>query len=108
MLKVIGVNSFRSAALLSDSQLLDRVSILAAAEREATARLIPFLAELDERRLYLGQGCSSLFTYCTQVLHFSEHAAYRRIEAARAARQFPVILDLLAHGAINLTTIGLL
>ncbi len=61
-------------------------------EREATAALIAALGELDARRLYLAEGCSSLFTYCTQVLHLSEHAAYGRIEAARAARKWPVVL----------------
>jgi 5-methylcytosine-specific restriction endonuclease McrA len=64
------------------------------------------LAELDARRLYLGEGCSSLFSYCTQVLHLSEHAAYHRIEAARAARQFPVVL--VAEGALTLTNVALL
>ena len=49
-----------------------------------------------------------LFTYCTQVLHLSEHAAYGRIEAARAARKFPVVLDLLADGTVTLTTVTLL
>ena len=38
----------------------------------------------------------------------SEHAAYGRIEAARAARRFPVILKRLAEGTINLTAIGLM
>jgi len=38
----------------------------------------------------------------------SEHAAYARIEAARASRKFPVILDLLADGSLNLTTVGLI
>jgi hypothetical protein len=70
---------------LSDKQLLDAVRTLATRERQATAQLIACLAELDVRRLYLGEGCSSLFTYCTQVLQLSEHAAYGRIEAARAA-----------------------
>ena len=64
--------------------------------------------EMDARKLYLGEGCSSLFTYCTQVLHFSEHAAYGRIEAARAARRFPAILDGLVDGRLTLTAIGLL
>ncbi|HET7695248.1 MAG TPA: HNH endonuclease signature motif containing protein [Vicinamibacterales bacterium] len=64
--------------------------------------------ELDARRLYLAQGCSSLFTYCTQVLHLSEHAAYGRIEAARAARRFPRILELLTEGSLTLTSVGLL
>jgi hypothetical protein len=64
--------------------------------------------EVDSRRLYLGEGCSSLFTYCTRVLHLSEHAAYGRIEAARASRRFPRILELLADGALTLTAVGLL
>ena len=77
-------------------------------ERAATARLIALLIELDTRRLYLGEGCSSLFTYCTQVLHLSEHAAYNRIESARAARRFPIILDLVESAAVTLTTVRLL
>jgi len=93
---------------LSDSDLVVHVKQLAQRERQAIADLVAALAEFDERRLYLGAGCSSLFTYCTQVLHLSEHAAYRRIEAARAARQFPVILDRIASGDINLTVVGLL
>ena len=92
----------------SDRELLAEVTRLAASEREATARLVASLAEVDARRLYLSEGCSSLFTYCTQVLHLSEHAAYNRIEAARAARRFPQILDRLADGSIHLTAVRLL
>src|SRR5262245_18874717 len=76
----------------------------AANEREATARLIALLAEMDGRGLYLQQGYSSLFVYCTRCLHLSEHAAYGRIEAARASRKFPLVLDRLADGSITLTT----
>src|SRR5258705_1949179 len=93
---------------LSDTDLLSAVTHAAAEERAATASLIALLAEVDARRLYLGEGCASLFTFCTQVLHLSEHAAYGRIEAARCARRFPEILDRLAEGSVTLTTIGLL
>jgi hypothetical protein len=93
---------------MSDEQLLAAVGALAADERLATAALISALAEVDARRLYLGEGCSSLFTYCTQVLHLSEHAAYGRIEAARAARRYPIILELLSRGSVTVTTITLL
>jgi hypothetical protein len=68
-----------------------RSKSLAARERHATAALVASLAELDERRLYLGEGYGSLFSYCTRVLHLSEHAAYGRIEVARAVRRFPPI-----------------
>jgi hypothetical protein len=97
-----------SVAHLSDHELTATIRSLAQRERRATAELIVSLAEFDARSLYLGQGCSSLFTYCTNVLHLSEHAAYGRIEAARAARRFPLILDLLFEGAVTLTTVGLL
>jgi hypothetical protein len=99
---------FSSLAYLSDQELLAQVTRLAAEERQATALLIAHLAELDARRLYLAEGYSSLFTYCTQALHLSEHAAYGRIEAARAARKFPVLLELLSEGSVTLTTVGLL
>ncbi len=97
-----------SLAHLSDQELLARVTDLTAEERKVTALLIAYLAELDARRLYLAEGYSSLFTYCTQALHLSEHAAYGRIEAARAAREFPVLLENLAEGSVTLTTVGLL
>lgn len=102
------IDATASFAQLSNADLLAEVTRRAARERDATVHLIAALAELDARRLYLGEGCSSLFTYCTQVLHLSEHAAYGRIEAARAARRFPVVLELLAGASITLTTVSLL
>jgi hypothetical protein len=96
-----------TVASLSDDVLLGHVATLAARERHATAELIASLAELDARRLYLGAGCSSLFTYCTYILHLSEHAAYRRIEAARLARRFPEVLDRLDDGSLTLTALCL-
>lgn len=38
----------------------------------------------------------------------SEHAAYCRIEAARAARKFPVLLERLGSGARTVTNLCLL
>jgi hypothetical protein len=88
--------------------LLSQVELLAKREREATVALIAHLAVLEERGLYLREGCSSLFTYCTQVLHLAEYAAINRMEAARAARKYPVILEMLADGSLTLATVRLL
>jgi hypothetical protein len=93
---------------MSDRELLERTKAAVGVKRHATADLLALIGELDTRRLYLGEGCASLFTYCTQVLHLSEHAAYHRIEAARAARRFPIILDLVADGSVTLTTVAML
>jgi 5-methylcytosine-specific restriction endonuclease McrA len=101
-------NLLSNTARLSDVDLLARVQHLAHRERQATVALIAYLAEVDVRRLYLGEGYASMFTYCTHALHLSESAAYRRIEAARAARKFPVILERLEDGSLNLTTVRLL
>jgi 5-methylcytosine-specific restriction endonuclease McrA len=98
----------RVFAELSDTALLERVLTLAQDERSATAQLIAGLAEVDRRKLYLGLGCASLFIYCTRILRLSQHAAYNRIAVARAARRFPVILDRLETGSLNLTAVRLL
>ena len=95
-------------AALSDDELVERVKDLAAAERRASVALIRSLVEFDARRLYLREGCSSLFTYCTQVLHLSEGSAYNRIETARAARRYPRVLEALECGEVTLTAVRLL
>jgi hypothetical protein len=100
-----GIMTKLSIQHLSDEQLLDDLQTTATLERGATAQLIALLAEMDARQLYLAQGYSSLFTYCTRCLRLSEHAAYGRIEAARATRRYPLILDWLTDGSLTLTSV---
>jgi hypothetical protein len=49
-----------------------------------------------------------MFEFCTRELGLSEGEAFRRILAARLARRFPVIHDLLVSGAVNLSALELL
>lgn len=93
---------------LSDADLAAQVGTLALCERARKAALVEALAEFDARRLYLAVGCPSLFAYCTQVLHLSEAAAYRRIETARLCQRFPAIVARLADGRLSLTTATLI
>src|SRR5438045_1222556 len=102
----MNANLLASVSVLSNDELLSRVKRLVSREREATAYLVGYLAEVDARRLYLGEGCASLFAYCLEVLHLSEHETYLRIEAARAARRFPTILERLCDGRLHLTAVG--
>src|SRR6185503_18235624 len=102
-------NILAIAAGLSDQDLLARLHVLARTEREASVELVAHLAALDTRpAVYAAQAYGSLFNYCTQALRLSEDAACNRIEAARACRRFPVILDLLASGDVTLTAVRLL
>jgi hypothetical protein len=96
------------ASTLSDAELLRRIEVLAGRERQATVELIAHLAELARRKLYRGEGYASLFSYCTRALRLAEQAAYKRIVAKRASRRFPVLLDKLASGSLNLSTLCLL
>jgi hypothetical protein len=91
---------------LSDDQLLHRLSELLSKSRRLESELIAHIGEVDARRLYARQGSSSMFSYCTEVLHLSEAEAYLRIGVARAARQYPVLLDMLADGRFHLSGIA--
>jgi hypothetical protein len=93
---------------LSDVDLVRRLKSLVAREREATAEVIAHLAELDTRDVHLREGFGSLYLYCRDALGLSEWESYNRIEVARTARRFPVILDLLADGSVHLTAVRLL
>jgi hypothetical protein len=105
----MNTNILALASGLSDQDLLARIGALASQEREASVDLVAHLAALDTRpSLHASKGCGSLFRYCTEVLRLSEDAACNRIEAARACRSFPVILDHLASGAMSLTSVRLL
>jgi hypothetical protein len=63
---------------------------------------------MERRRLYVGQGSSSLFSYCVDVLGLSPDAAYNREQAARASLQYPEILNDLRTGALTMTAVRIL
>jgi len=88
---------------LTDDELEIRLQRLAAIEHRALALLLFHLGEFDERRLHADRGHPSLFSYCLRVLGYSEQAAYKRIQAARAARAFPEVLQKIAEGELTLT-----
>jgi hypothetical protein len=98
----------RPLRTISDDDLLDRLTRLTRDSRRTEADLVAHMAEVDERKLYARHACASMFSYCVEVLHFSEAEAYLRIIAARASRKHPILLTLLAEGRLHLSGIGLL
>ena len=91
---------------ISDDELLSRLSDLLKQSRRVESDLVAHIGEVDARRLYAREAASSMFTYCTEVLHLSEHEAYLRIAAARAARKYPMLLVMLGDGRLHLSGIG--
>ncbi len=90
---------------LPDDELLRRLSDLVQRSRRVEAVLVAHIAEVDDRRLYL-RDAPSMFAFCTQVLHLSEHEAYARITVARAARRRPVLLEMLSDGRLHLSGVA--
>ena len=93
---------------IPDDELLRRLAELIGQSRRVEADVVAHIAEVDERRLFAREAFPSMFVYCIDVLHLSEAEAYLRIAAARASRQHPMILTMLADGRLHLTAIGLL
>ncbi|HYM82351.1 MAG TPA: RuvA C-terminal domain-containing protein [Candidatus Limnocylindria bacterium] len=93
---------------LSDAVLLRSLTALVAQDCATTAALLAHIAEVDARKLYLPAGYPSMHAYCIDELRLSDDAAYKRIQAARAARQFPALLTALAEGRLHLAAVCLL
>src|SRR6185503_6249690 len=87
---------------VSDAALLRDLATLIARDRLTTAEILAHIAEVDARRLYAPAGYSSMHAYCVGELGLSEDAAFKRIQAARAGRQFPELLAAVAEGKLHL------
>src|SRR5436190_5746348 len=93
---------------LENRVLVEQLRANVLESNESAALLLAHFAEVDARKLYLAEACSSMYDYATRVLHLSEGSALKRIRAARAARQFPMIFELVADGSIHLCGISVL
>jgi len=97
----------RSLHSLSDTDILSRTVELARRERAATLQLLLHLAEIEERKLHMREGCSSMFAWCTTRLGYSESAANLRIRTARCLVRFPEVYPMLAANEVNLSTVSM-
>jgi len=95
----VRMNALVSA--LSDQDLLARLPEVRCRERRAIAEVIAHLAEVERRRLYLAEACSSMFTFCIERLGYSENEAHTRLQVARLCSRFPEALEALEIGTIS-------
>ncbi|PYM52803.1 MAG: hypothetical protein DMD77_28705 [Candidatus Rokuibacteriota bacterium] len=100
--------NLRSLSHLSNQELLRDLAAIVARDRGTTAEMLAHIAEVDDPRLYAQEGFPSMFAYCVQVLHMSEDTAFKRIRAARTARQFPAIFEAVADGRLHLSAVVVL
>ena len=91
---------------LRDEDLLRQLSQLVRQSRGVEADLVAHIGEVERRRLYAWEACSSMFEYCRRVLGLRENEAYLRITVARAARENPALLDMPRDGRLHLSGIA--
>ncbi len=87
---------------LSNDELLARLRTHVGRGNVWLAGLLAYLAEVDARRLYAEQACTSTWDFCVRRLGMSESEAQRRIAVARLVRSFPLARGYLERGEIHL------
>jgi len=93
---------------LDDDGLLRSLKRHVGSANRLTALVLAHLAEVEARGAHRQWACDTLAAYCVYELRLSEDEAQRRCRAARVARQFPVLFEMLADASIHLTGIVLL
>src|SRR5881394_4009178 len=93
---------------LADDELLAGLSRIVARRNQITAEFLAYLAELDERQIFLDRGYASLFEYCVEALRLCEATAGRHIAAARVCRRHPEVFAMVASGALHASALSLL
>ena len=97
-----------SRSTVTDQILLRDLVTHLSENRASTATLLADPGEVEERKLYVPAAYPSMHLYCVNELHMSEEPTWKRLRAARAAREFPAIFPALADGRLHLTAIVLL
>jgi 5-methylcytosine-specific restriction endonuclease McrA len=93
---------------LSNRELLLDFDACVARDRKSFAVLLTRIAEIDERRLYLPEGYSCMRDFLVGRMRLTEDAAYKRLTAARLARQYTGILVGLSDGRLTLRAVLML
>ena len=96
----------RSLESLTDDEVIASLQELLGQSRRVEAPLVAHIGEVHTRHLYARYAVSSMFSYCTTVLHLSEGETQLRINVAKATRDHPVLLEMLTDGRLHLSGIS--
>ena len=97
--------SFARVSALRDAVLITETKAFLRTESESQAHVLARIAEIDRRRLFAPAGFPSMFEFCVRELGLSESAALHRLNAARIAREHPLLFEALADRRITLSTV---
>ncbi|MBI2606081.1 MAG: HNH endonuclease [Deltaproteobacteria bacterium] len=94
------VTEFRES--LSD-RIHKRACEAASRHRKIEAEFIEILQQVEQHRVFLVRGHSSLFLYVVKELRLSESVAFNLISVARKAREVPELKTGIQNGTITLS-----
>lgn len=95
---------FASTFLMQNSELITKIETLVQQERKISTEILEYLIEVQRRRIHIDMGYSSLFTFLTKHLHYSDGSAYRRIEAMKLLGSVPEWKEKISSGEISIST----
>ena len=87
----------------SDSELITEFKDLVGKERQLQVKILHYLRIIENRKIYLALGFSSLFVFLTEEIGYSEATAYRRILAMRLIQDMPEVEEKLEKGVVSLS-----
>ena len=100
--------NFAQVSRLADHLVLPGLVSVVTQGRANTSETLAYIAVADERRLFAAAGYPSMYQYCLGELHLCEGSAYKHIQAARAARQFPAIFEAVEQDRLHLSAVVIL
>ncbi len=84
-------------------ELLAELKDLTRQERLIVTRVLLYLQEVEKRKLFLEEGYSSLFAFCTEFLLYTPAEAQVRIEAMRLGKEIPEVFEKIKEGKVSLS-----
>lgn len=96
----------QSIQSLSDQNLVSQLRSAIADERKVALQILRLINEASSRRLYADAGYPSLFEWLTKEFGYSDAAAMRRINSARALLDVPSLEKKIELGEVNLTNLA--
>jgi hypothetical protein len=97
-----------SLAAVPDARLEQGLASLLKEGTRTEVWVVAHLAEIEARGLHLRLGYESMFQYCLEYVRLGDFEAFLRLNAARLARSYPIIFDLLERQQLHLTALRLL
>ncbi len=89
-------------AKLSNHEIIRKGDRAVHSRHELSIEILDCLVEIEGRSIFLKEGYSPLFDYCTRRWHYSPPKAGRFIAAARCMKNFPAVRNLLSRRRITL------